>query len=91
MAEIATADGSGGVTVQSPQTDPTPKSGSDRGSETIEPSSEKPKRSKITTKAPKAETNARGVVKTQWDNPAADPNLRKHVGEDPTGKSNVIT
>lgn len=92
MAEIATADASDGsvVTVQSPQTNPTPKGNDDKGSETTEPESDKPKaKSRITSKAKKPETNARGVVKTNWDNPAADPNARKHIGEDPTGEHNA--
>ncbi len=89
MAEIATADSSGGstVTVKSPQTNPTSKSDSDKGSESTEPSSEQPRRvSKITSKAKGPERNERGVVKTVWD----DPNKRKHIGESPDGDGNVI-
>lgn len=97
MAEVATADASDGsvVTVQSPQENPTSKAVSDKDSETTEPESEqKPARkSRITSKATatkQPERDHRGIVKSQWDNPAADPNLRKHVGEDPTGESNVL-
>lgn len=91
MGEISTAEaGDGSVTVQSPQSDPTPKSDSDKESETTEPKSkQKPLKQKPRViKAP--ETGAQGRVKTQWDNPKADPNLRAHIGEDPTGESNVI-
>lgn len=89
MGEISTAEaGDGSVTVQSPQTDPTPKSDSDKASETTGPKSG-PKRSKPRViKAP--ETGAQGRVKTQWDNPKGDPNLRTHIGDDPTGESNVF-
>jgi hypothetical protein len=90
MAEISTAQASdGSVTVQSPQTEPTPKSASDKDSGTTAPSSKR-KGSAITTKAKRPEVNERGVVKTQWDNPAADPNLRKHIGESPDGEGNEI-
>jgi hypothetical protein len=88
MGEIATADASdGSVKVQSPQTDPTSKSASAKESGSTAPSSgrQKPK----VVKGP-PERGAQGRVKTQWDNPAADPNKRTHIGEDPTGESNVI-
>lgn len=89
MAEIKTADASdGSIKVQSSQTDPTPKSDSGNASESTGTAS-KPKRkgSAITSKTG-PERDRRGVVKTNWDNPAADPNERKHIGESPDGKGN---
>jgi hypothetical protein len=35
--------------------------------------------------------NERGVPITNWDNDKNDPNKRKHVGEDPTGKGNKLS
>lgn len=45
--------------------------------------------STTTTPKGKAKTNARGVHLQQWDNPANDPNKRKHVGLDPDGEHNA--
>lgn len=84
MAEIQTAEAAdGSIKVQSPQTD----------AEDSESNAPKPKgrrKSPITSKTDGPERNAQGVVVTQWDNPDADPNLRKHIGESPDGEGNEI-
>lgn len=76
--EVRTADSSGTVQNAS-QEDPTPKS---------KASAPKAKSGKASERS--AKLNARGVPVTAWDNPDADPNLRKHVGESPDGKGNEI-
>lgn len=91
MAEIKTADAAdGSVKVQSPQTEPKPKSVSDKASETTETPS-RPKR-KLPQNQPTTEVkrNERGVPISQWDNEAGDPNKRKSIADDPTGESNVF-
>lgn len=91
MGEIVKAEASdGSIKVQSPQETPTPKSAERKDSETSEP---KPKRkSPVTSKASEqaVEVGHQGRVVSQWDNPKADPNLRKHVGESPNGEGNDI-
>jgi hypothetical protein len=90
MAETVSAvTGDGSVKVQSPQVDPTPKSeAEDSASNAPKPKGRKG--STITSKQGKEpELGAQGRVKTQWDNPDADPNLRKHIGEDPDGTENA--
>lgn len=93
MAETASAvTGDGSVKVQSPQSNPTPKSDVGKDSETSAPKPKGRKGSTITSKQTNAEgleLGAQGRVKTQWDNPDADPNLRKHIGEDPDGTANA--
>jgi hypothetical protein len=92
MAETASAvTGDGSVTVQSPQSDPTPKSDVGKDSEPSAPKPKGRKGSTITSKQTAPELGAQGRVKTQWDNPKADPNKRKHIGEDPDGTENAKT
>ena len=84
MAEISTAQAAdGSVKVASPQTETAPK-----GNANVKASGRTGTRSKPKSKTP--EVNERGVVRTQWDNPKADPNLRKHIGESPDGEGNEI-
>lgn len=97
MAETSTAqDSTGRVTVASPPEDPTPRSaeGQDSESNDDSPKSKARKKSPITSKAAVradgVEVDNRGVVRTKWDNPAADPNSRKHIGESPNGEGNEI-
>jgi hypothetical protein len=42
------------------------------------------------SKAKRPTVNERGIPVQNWDVPENDPNLRKHVGEDPTGESNKL-
>lgn len=90
MAEISSAVAAdGSVTVESPQTDPTPKSNADKGFGTTGTASKR--KGAVTSKMEPPELDERGVVKTKWDNPSANPNLRKHVGESPFGEGNEIS
>lgn len=85
MAEIKAAETAGTVQNKSEQqlNPPTPKNKSARASEKPETEpAPKQKRPKV---------NERGVPITNWDNDKNDPNKRKHVGEDPTGKGNKLS
>lgn len=92
MGEIVTAEAAdGSVKVQSPQETPKQKSDGDRDSESSAPKAKR--KSPVTSKASDSqgvELGHQGRVKSQWDNPAQDPNLRKHIGESPNGEGNEI-
>lgn len=78
MAEtVKTADASGTVKTQSPQEDPKPKA-----------AKASPPAKRAATPG-KPELGAQGRPVTKFSDAALNPNERKHVGEDPTGESNV--
>jgi hypothetical protein len=63
------------------------------GSGSVSVQSEQPKaKAKATTtrRSSGPKLNARGVPVTEWDVPENDPNLRKHVGESPSGEGNKL-
>lgn len=77
MAETQTADFSESPEVENKaESTPTPKS--------------KPRSGKGSGKSVTAPASKRGVPVTVWDKPENDPNLRAHVGDDPTGESNTL-
>lgn len=76
--EVRTADASGVVKVQSPQQEPKAKA-----------TAKKAPSARRAGKPAPLEVNERGVPVTKFDDEALNPNERTHVGEDPTGESNV--
>lgn len=58
-----------------------------KSSQKVTPKGQSSKRSSAPAKRAQSE---RGVPVTVWDNAKADPNKRKHVGEDPDGERNKL-